>query len=101
MSSGNPKHPRGIRVITSAIIRSSFDTAPSIGASIIPGAMHLLGDSAWWLPKWLDRILPDLDIEGASLGGGDHMLGNPSDVSKSSTSARTDASASAAVTTSP
>lgn len=68
---------------------------------IIPGAMHLLGDSAWWLPKWLDRILPDLDIEGASLGGGDHMLGNPSDVSKSSTSARTDASASAAVTTSP
>jgi RND superfamily putative drug exporter len=34
---------------------------------IIPGAMHLMGDAAWWLPKWLDRILPDLDIEGASL----------------------------------
>ncbi|MFC7580399.1 MMPL family transporter [Schaalia naturae] len=34
---------------------------------IIPGAMHLMGDAAWWLPRWLDRILPDLDIEGASL----------------------------------
>jgi RND superfamily putative drug exporter len=29
--------------------------------------MHLLGRSAWWLPKWLDRILPDVDVEGASL----------------------------------
>jgi RND superfamily putative drug exporter len=29
--------------------------------------MHLLGKSAWWLPKWLDRILPDVDVEGASL----------------------------------
>ncbi|CAD6002292.1 MMPL family transporter [Agreia sp. COWG] len=34
---------------------------------IIPAAMHLLGASAWWLPKWLERILPDVDVEGASL----------------------------------
>jgi RND superfamily putative drug exporter len=26
--------------------------------------MRLLGDSAWWLPKWLDRILPEFSIEG-------------------------------------
>ncbi|MGO1543002.1 MAG: MMPL family transporter [Gulosibacter sp.] len=34
---------------------------------IIPGIMHLLGGSAWWLPKWLDRILPNVDVEGAAL----------------------------------
>jgi RND superfamily putative drug exporter len=34
---------------------------------LIPAVMHLLGDAAWWLPKWLDRILPDVDVEGASL----------------------------------
>jgi len=34
---------------------------------IIPSVMHLLGDAAWWMPKWLDRILPDADVEGASL----------------------------------
>jgi RND superfamily putative drug exporter len=33
----------------------------------MPALMHLLGRSAWWLPKWLDRILPDVDVEGASL----------------------------------
>jgi RND superfamily putative drug exporter len=34
---------------------------------LVPAAMHLLGRSAWWLPKWLDKIIPDVDIEGAAL----------------------------------
>jgi RND superfamily putative drug exporter len=34
---------------------------------IIPAVMHLLGEAAWWMPKWLDRILPNVDVEGASL----------------------------------
>jgi len=34
---------------------------------IVPALMHLLGDKAWWLPRWLDRILPDVDVEGAAL----------------------------------
>jgi len=34
---------------------------------LIPAVMHLLGRSAWWLPRWLDRLLPDVDVEGASL----------------------------------
>ncbi|MFZ7088954.1 MMPL family transporter [Curtobacterium sp. RRHDQ10] len=34
---------------------------------LIPAAMHLLGRSAWWFPKWLDRIVPDVDVEGAGL----------------------------------
>ena len=34
---------------------------------LIPAAMHLLGEHAWWLPRWLDRVLPDVDVEGAGL----------------------------------
>ncbi|WP_026534445.1 MMPL family transporter [Arthrobacter sp. H14] len=34
---------------------------------IVPAAMHLLGKSAWWLPRWLDRLLPDVDVEGSKL----------------------------------
>ena len=34
---------------------------------LMPALMHLLGESAWWLPRWLERILPDVDVEGAKL----------------------------------
>ncbi|WP_430788669.1 MMPL family transporter [Actinoplanes sp. G11-F43] len=34
---------------------------------LIPAVMHLLGDKAWWIPRWLDRILPNVDVEGAAL----------------------------------
>lgn len=38
---------------------------------IMPAAMSLLGESAWWLPRWLDRILPHVDVEGSQLEGND------------------------------
>ena len=31
---------------------------------LVPATMALLGNANWWLPKWLDRILPHLDLEG-------------------------------------
>jgi RND superfamily putative drug exporter len=34
---------------------------------LVPALMTILGKSAWWLPKWLDRLLPDVDVEGAKL----------------------------------
>ncbi len=34
---------------------------------VVPSLMHLAGDRAWWLPRWLDRLLPDVDVEGAKL----------------------------------
>ncbi|HLM07310.1 MAG TPA: MMPL family transporter [Blastococcus sp.] len=36
--------------------------------TLVPAVLALLGRSAWWLPRWLDRLLPDLDVEGARLG---------------------------------
>jgi RND superfamily putative drug exporter len=43
---------------------------------VAPAVMALLGDKAWWLPAWLDRLLPDIHLEGepghapAALPGG-------------------------------
>ncbi|HEX3812790.1 MAG TPA: MMPL family transporter [Mycobacteriales bacterium] len=34
---------------------------------LVPAVMALLGKWAWWMPHWLDRITPDIDIEGSSL----------------------------------
>jgi RND superfamily putative drug exporter len=33
---------------------------------LVPSTMELLGDRNWWLPPWLDRRLPTIDIEGES-----------------------------------
>ena len=45
---------------------------------ILPGVMHLLGDAAWWLPSWLDRLLPNVDVEGAALERKHpHVAGDP------------------------
>ena len=34
---------------------------------LVPAAMTILDKSAWWIPKWLDRILPDVDVEGTKI----------------------------------
>jgi RND superfamily putative drug exporter len=34
---------------------------------LIPALMYLMGEKAWWLPRWLDRLLPNVDVEGDSL----------------------------------
>jgi RND superfamily putative drug exporter len=36
---------------------------------LIPAIMTVLGKSAWWLPRWIDKILPDVDVEGQRLLG--------------------------------
>ena len=44
---------------------------------IVPALMHLAGDWAWWLPKWLDRLIPNVDVEGASLRSGGTRTSRP------------------------
>ncbi|GAB3467937.1 MMPL family transporter [Actinophytocola sediminis] len=38
-----------------------------IRMTLVPAVMALLGRSAWWLPRWLDRLLPNVDVEGERL----------------------------------
>jgi RND superfamily putative drug exporter len=35
--------------------------------AIIPAVMALIGRGAWWIPRWLDLILPNVDVEGEKL----------------------------------
>lgn len=35
--------------------------------TIIPSVMKLMGNAAWYLPKWLDKVIPNVDIEGHQL----------------------------------
>ncbi|WP_034273003.1 MMPL family transporter [Haloechinothrix halophila] len=35
--------------------------------TLVPAVMSLLGRGAWWLPRWLDKVLPTVDVEGEAL----------------------------------
>ena len=35
--------------------------------TLVPAVLALLGDKAWWMPRWLDRVLPSFDVEGEGL----------------------------------
>ena len=39
----------------------------AVRMTLVPAVLALAGRGAWWLPAWLDRLLPDLDVEGSSL----------------------------------
>ena len=43
-----------------------FVDATIVRIVLVPATMKLMGDANWWLPGWLDRILPTIDIEGES-----------------------------------
>ena len=41
-----------------------FVDATVVRMVLVPATMELLGDANWWLPEWLDRMLPNVHIEG-------------------------------------
>ncbi|MGW0556095.1 MMPL family transporter [Streptomyces sp. NPDC002926] len=45
--------------------------------AIVPAVLALLGHKAWWLPRWLDRVLPNVDVEGEKLHK--ELAGSPGD----------------------
>ena len=40
--------------------------------TLIPALMYLMRDKAWWIPRWLDRVTPNVDVEGESLTAAGH-----------------------------
>jgi RND superfamily putative drug exporter len=45
-----------------------FLDATVVRMVLVPAVMQLLGDRNWWIPTWLERILPRLDVERVALG---------------------------------
>src|SRR5699024_1439288 len=56
-----------IQIFGFALAVSVFFDAFFIRMSLVPATMFLMGKATWWMPKWLDKLLPSLDIEGTAL----------------------------------
>lgn len=54
--------------LASAVLFDAF----VVRLAIVPAAMALLGRRAWWIPSWLDRLLPRVDVEGVRLDSSVH-----------------------------
>ncbi|WP_053852316.1 MMPL family transporter [Streptomyces sp. NRRL B-24085] len=59
-----------IKMIGFGLAIAVFFDAFVVRMAIVPAVLALLGRRAWWLPKWLDRALPDVDVEGEGLRAG-------------------------------
>ncbi|GAB3698496.1 MMPL family transporter [Corynebacterium nasicanis] len=44
-----------------------FFDAFFIRMALVPATMFLLGNATWWIPRWLNRLIPRMDIEGTAL----------------------------------
>jgi len=53
-----------LKIIGIGMAAAVIIDATIIRLVLVPSTMELLGDKNWWLPAWLDRILPRLDVEG-------------------------------------
>ncbi|MEU0741280.1 MMPL family transporter [Streptomyces leeuwenhoekii] len=56
-----------IKVIGFGLAVAVLFDAFVVRMAIVPAVLALLGDRAWRLPRWLDRLLPDIDVEGEAL----------------------------------
>ncbi|MFG2791253.1 MMPL family transporter [Streptomyces sp. NPDC048419] len=64
-----------IKMIGFGLAIAVFFDAFVVRMAIVPAVLALLGKRAWWLPKWLDRALPNVDVEGEGL----RTQGSPKD----------------------
>ncbi len=73
---------RVIKLFGLGLASAVFIDAVIIRSVLVPAVMQLLGRRAWWLPGWLDRILPKLHVEPAAgdpSPTGEHPVVQPSD----------------------
>ncbi|MFE4174624.1 MMPL family transporter [Streptomyces sp. NPDC056909] len=56
-----------IKMIGFGLAIAVFFDAFVVRMAIVPAVLALLGRKAWWLPRWLDRALPNVDVEGEAL----------------------------------
>jgi RND superfamily putative drug exporter len=62
-----PHGDASVQPIAFGLAVGVFVDAFLVRMTLVPAVMALMGDRAWWLPGWLDRRLPALDVEGAGI----------------------------------
>jgi RND superfamily putative drug exporter len=66
---------RTMKMMGIGLATAIFLDATIVRMLLVPATMELLGDKNWWLPRWLDRLLPDLDVEGHAKPAIDDKVG--------------------------
>ncbi|MGB8944660.1 MAG: MMPL family transporter, partial [Streptomyces sp.] len=56
-----------VKMIGFGLAIAVFFDAFIVRMALVPAVLALLGKKAWWLPRWLDRALPNVDVEGEGL----------------------------------
>ncbi|SHI44154.1 putative drug exporter of the RND superfamily [Tessaracoccus bendigoensis DSM 12906] len=74
-----PEGMAAIKAIALALAVGVAVDAFLVRMTLVPAVMTLLGDKAWWLPKWLDKLLPTFDVEGEALTTEMALRGWPGD----------------------
>ncbi|MEE1773509.1 MMPL family transporter [Streptomyces sp. JV185] len=59
-----------IKMMGVGLASAVFFDAFVVRMTVVPAVLALLGDRAWWLPKWLAKVLPQVDVEGEKLNHG-------------------------------
>jgi RND superfamily putative drug exporter len=54
-----------LKLIGCGLATAVFVDATVVRLVLVPAAMQLLGDRNWWIPAWLDRIIPRAELEAA------------------------------------
>jgi RND superfamily putative drug exporter len=62
-----PHSDMSVKPVALGLAVGVFVDAFLVRMMLVPAVMTLLGDRAWWLPRWLDRRLPVLDVEGVGI----------------------------------
>jgi RND superfamily putative drug exporter len=55
---------RGAKLFGFSLALAIFLDATLVRMLLVPATMELLGKRNWWMPKWLDRMLPRVSVEG-------------------------------------
>ena len=57
---------RVIKEFGLSLASAVFLDALVVRCLLLPSVLHLIGPRTWWIPAWLDRLLPRVNIEGTS-----------------------------------
>ncbi|HEY6491695.1 MAG TPA: MMPL family transporter [Trebonia sp.] len=55
-----------IKQLSIGLAASILIDATIVRLLLVPAVMYLFGNASWWIPRWLDRVLPHIDVEGSS-----------------------------------
>jgi RND superfamily putative drug exporter len=67
------ENDRVVKLMGTGLATAILLDATIVRLLLVPATMELLGDKNWWLPRWLERILPKIDVEGHARPSEGHL----------------------------